>query len=112
MQQRHLLFFTKGEPTKEIWYYDLSDINITKKQPLTVQQFDEFFKLFPKREDSERSWKVKIEDIQAKNYDIKAVNPNRKVVQDTRTPQELIAIIESQGEEISKTLAKLKNKGI
>lgn len=106
----NLLFFTKGESTKEIWYYDLSDINITKKQPLTVQQFDEFFKLLPNREESERSWKVAIESIQAKNYDIKAVNPNRKVVQDTRTPKELISIIESEGQEIVKTLAKLKEK--
>jgi type I restriction enzyme M protein len=27
----NLLFFAKGEPTREIWYYDLSDLNITKK---------------------------------------------------------------------------------
>lgn len=104
----NLLFFAKGEPTKEIWYYDLSDYNITKKQPLTLGHFEEFFKVLPKREDSERSWRVSIEDIQAKNYDIKAVNPNRKVIQDTRTPQELISIIESEGQEIVKTLAKLK----
>ncbi|MBL7131327.1 MAG: N-6 DNA methylase [Candidatus Omnitrophica bacterium] len=108
----NLLFFAKGEPTKEIWYYDLSDYNITKKQPLTLGHFEEFFKLLPKREDSERSWKVSIEDIQAKNYDIKAVNPNRKVIQDTRTPQELISIIESESGEILRTLARLKNKGI
>lgn len=107
----NLLFFAKGEPTKEIWYYDLSDINIAKKQPLTIQRFDEFFKLFPKREDSERSWKVSIEDIQAKNYDIKAVNPNRKVVQDARTPEELITIIESQNAEIAKVLDKLRSFG-
>jgi type I restriction enzyme M protein len=105
----NLLFFTKGEPTKEIWYYDLSDYNITKKQPLTLGHFEEFFKLLPKREDSERSWKVSIEDIQAKNYDIKAVNPNRKIVQDTRTPEELIALIESEGKQIAETLKRLRN---
>lgn len=27
----NLLFFTREEPTNEIWYYDLSDLNITKK---------------------------------------------------------------------------------
>ena len=108
----NLLFFTKGEPTKEIWYYDLSDINVTKKQPLTLRHFEEFFKLLPKRSDSGRSWKVSIDEIQKKNYDIKAVNPNRKVVQDTRTPAELISTIESQTKEISKTLERLKNKGI
>lgn len=51
----NLLFFTKGETTKEIWYYDLSDLNITKGQPLTIEHFDEFFKLLPNRESSGRS---------------------------------------------------------
>lgn len=105
----NLLFFTKGEPTTEIWYYDLSDYNITKKQPLTLGHFEEFFKLLPNREDSERSWRVSIEDIQAKNYDIKAINPNRKIIQDTRTPEELIALIESEGKQIAETLKRLRN---
>lgn len=104
----NLIFFTKGKPTEKIWYYDLSDINVTKKQPFTMQHFDEFFRLLPKRAESERSWSVPIEDIQAKNYDIKAINPNRKIIEDTRTPEELISIIESQAEEIKKVLTDLK----
>ncbi|MCL5985599.1 MAG: type I restriction-modification system subunit M [Actinobacteria bacterium] len=108
----NLLFFIKGEPTKEIWYYDLSDLNITKKQPLTVGHFDEFFKLLPEKAASERSWSVSIEEIQAKNYDLKAVNPNRKIVQDNRTPEELIAIIEDGAKEVLNILEELKEKGI
>lgn len=108
----NLLFFTKGEPTKEIWYYDLSDLNIKKKQPLNLEQFEEFFKLLPKRAISDRSWRVPIEDIQAKNYDIKAINPNQKGGGDSRTPEELIAIIESQAAEIKKALIELRNKGV
>ena len=106
----NLLFFTKGEPTKEIWYYDLSDLNITKKQPLTLEQFEEFFKLLPERASGERSWRVSMEEIKAKNYDIKAVNPNRKGSEDNRTPEELLSIIESQGEDIKKALMALKNR--
>jgi len=108
----NLLFFKKGEPTKEIWYYDLSDIKVTKKQLLYMQHFDEFFKLLPQREESENSWKVLIEKIQEKNYDIKAVNPNRKIEEDTRTPEELISIIDSQNREIDNILSILKDKGI
>ena len=55
---------------------------------------------------------MSIDDIEAKKYVIKAVNRNRKIVQDTRTPEELISIIESQGEEITNILERLKNKGI
>ncbi|MEO0166028.1 MAG: N-6 DNA methylase [candidate division WOR-3 bacterium] len=104
----NLLFFTKGKPTEEIWYYDLSDINVTKKQPLTLQHFEEFFKLLPERAISERSWRVKREEIEARNYDLKAVNPNRKEKEDTRTPQELIAIIESEAGQIKEILERLK----
>ncbi|MEW6418785.1 MAG: N-6 DNA methylase [Nitrospirota bacterium] len=106
----NLLFFTKGEPTKEIWYYDLSDLNITKKQPLTLEHFENVFTLLPERGISERSWKVPIEEIEEKNYDIKAVNPNRKVTEDTRTPEKLISLIESHGEDVAKALTILKNK--
>jgi type I restriction enzyme M protein len=52
----NLLFFKKGKPTEKIWYYDLSDIKIGKKTPLTLDNFKDFFRLLPERADSERSW--------------------------------------------------------
>jgi len=108
----NLLFFTKGEPTKEVWYYDLADLNITKKQPLTSEHFEEFFKLLPQRKISERSWLTSIEDIETKNYDLKAVNPNRRQELDTRTPEELLSIIEAQSNEIKNIISLLRKKGI
>ena len=108
----NLLFFSKGEPTQQIWYYDLSDLNITKKQPLTKELFEDFFKLLSGRAEGQRSWLVPAEEIKAKNYDLKAVNPNRKVREDSRTVEELLAIIELQTEEIKTALTGLKNKGV
>lgn len=112
----NLIFFTKGEPTREVWYYDLSDLNITKKQPLTLEHFEEFFKLFNpltlKLSESERSWCVPIEEIEAKNYDLKAVNPNRKNSEDDRTPAELIAVVELEAKAIRDAITKLTKEGI
>jgi type I restriction enzyme M protein len=54
----NLLFFNKGKRTEKIWYYDLSDIKIGKKSPLTLDKFDDFFRLLPERGDSERSWTI------------------------------------------------------
>jgi type I restriction enzyme M protein len=108
----NLLFFTKEQETKEVWYYDLSDLNVTKKQPLTLEHFEEFFKLLPQRASSERSWHVSVEELKAKNYDLKAINPNRKQEVDPRTPEELLSIIEAQGKEISNALAALRDKGV
>lgn len=104
----NLLFFTKGNPTESIWYYDLSDIKVTKRQPFTLDRFDDFFQLLPGRKDSDRSWSVPVADLKAKNYDLKAVNPNAKVVEDTRTPEDLLAIIEDKGREITDALAALR----
>ncbi|PYL05703.1 MAG: restriction endonuclease subunit M, partial [Verrucomicrobia bacterium] len=54
----NLVFFDKGNQTERIWYYDLSDIKVGKKTPLTLAHFEEFFRLLPQRADSERSWTV------------------------------------------------------
>jgi hypothetical protein len=47
--------------------------------------------------------------LEDKNLDLKAVNPNRKVAEDTRMPEELIALIEDKQKEITVSLAELKN---
>jgi len=54
----NLLFFNKGKRTEQIWYYDLSDIKIGKRSPLTLDKFDEFFRLLAERGDSDRSWTI------------------------------------------------------
>lgn len=35
----NLLFFTKGRKTEKIWYYDLSQVKIGKKTPMTLAHF-------------------------------------------------------------------------
>jgi len=54
----NLLFFSKGKHTEKIWYYDLSDIKVGKKTPMTLDKFEEFFQLLPTRGDSEKSWTI------------------------------------------------------
>ncbi len=104
----NLLFFTKGEQTQSIWYYDISDIKVNKKNPFTRKLLEDFFRLLPDRADSERSWTVTRAEIEAKNYDLKAVNPNSKSDEDTRTPEELLDLIEAKGKEVAEALARLR----
>ncbi len=54
----NLVFFKKGKPTERIWYFDLSDVKVGKKSPIALRNFEEFFKLLPKRGDSQQSWTV------------------------------------------------------
>lgn len=55
-----------------------------------------------------RQIRKKGEGLEAAVYDLKAVNPNNQVEEDTRTPEELIAIIEAKGQEVAAALALLK----
>jgi type I restriction enzyme M protein len=104
----NLLFFTKGRPTELIWYYDLSQVKVGKKSPLTLARFEEFFGLLPARADSERSWTVERKEIEARGYDLKAVNPNARRDEDLRTPEELLDLIEAKGREVSEAIASLR----
>jgi type I restriction enzyme M protein len=171
----NLLFFTKGQPTRKIWYFDLSELKIRKKIPLMLKHFDEFLRLLPTRGDSELSWTVdmdtrkqaaaeetrplkeqataksqqaaqwsqrvsdlkkarprddqaieeaegkvkeltrdsrdlatKTKEIEDAVYDLKAVNPHKKPNMDTRTPEELMNIIEAKGKEVAEALAALR----
>jgi len=55
-----------------------------------------------------REAQAKANAIDAAVYDLKAVNPNAIAKVDTRTPEEIIKSIETQGKIVSKALAKLK----
>jgi type I restriction enzyme M protein len=61
----NLVFFDKGKQTKRIWYYDLADIKVGKKTPLTLKHFDEFFQLLANRGESERSLDNRFRDTPA-----------------------------------------------
>ncbi len=108
----NLLFFTKGRPTERIWYYDLSDINVTKKNPLTLAHFEEFFRLLPEREDSKRSWSVTVEEIRERGYDMKALNPHRRDVGDTRSVEELLQIVYQAWKEVDNLLRALRSETV
>ena len=62
----------------------------------------------PERGESERSWTVSREEIEKRGYDLKAVNPNRKVVVDERTPEEILDAIEAYGREVEKAVEELR----
>ncbi|MBI2926494.1 MAG: N-6 DNA methylase [Verrucomicrobia bacterium] len=56
-----------------------------------------------------RELKAKAQDIEDAAFDLKAVNPNRKSTEDTRTPEELLAFIEAKGREVAEVIATLRS---
>ena len=91
----NLLFFTKGQATRKIWYYDLSSIKVGKKTPLTIKTFEEFFRLLPERADSELSWTINMDERkhkaaeEARPFKEKSTVASQKAAQITERLKEL-----------------------
>jgi type I restriction enzyme M protein len=72
----NLVFFTRGRKTERIWYYDLSDVKVGKKTPLTLQHFANFFELLAQRgtdaAETERSWTVDFAGRRAQAHEASA----------------------------------------
>jgi type I restriction enzyme M protein len=56
-----------------------------------------------------RDLAAKAKEIEDAVYDLKAVNPHKRPLVDTHTPEELIDIIEAKGQEIAEALTLLRN---
>ncbi|MEA3329487.1 MAG: N-6 DNA methylase [Nanoarchaeota archaeon] len=106
-----VLFFEKGKPTKDIWYYQLNlDRNLGKTNPLNEKDLEEFLDLQKTRSDSENSWKVSIGDVDIGTFDLSVKNPNKKNEVVLREPEEIIkemGKLDKESEEILKTIKEL-----
>ena len=86
-----VLFFTKGKPTRNIWFYQLNlERNLGKTTPLTEADLGEFLRLEKSRADSANSWTVNIADINQDTFDLSARNPHAPDEIAMRDPQEIL----------------------
>lgn len=105
----NIVFFEKsGMPTKEIWYYELEG-KFTKKNKIKDKDFEDALKKFEKREISENSWIVGIEEIKKRDYDLTPKNPNKKEEIEYREPEEILKEIEEVDFEIEGIIKEIKN---
>jgi type I restriction enzyme M protein len=76
----NLLFFTKGEPTQEVWYFEhpLPDgyKKYTKTRPIRIEEFDLEKDWWCDRQENERAWRVPIGEIKGRNYNLDIKNPH------------------------------------
>ena len=76
----NLLFFTKGDPTKEVWYYEHpyppGAKSYNKTKPMRIEEFKPEKAWWGNRTESEFSWKVPLQQIIDSNYNLDIKNPN------------------------------------
>ncbi|AEY01191.1 Type I restriction enzyme EcoEI M protein (M.EcoEI) [Oceanimonas sp. GK1] len=114
----NLLFFTKGKPTKDIWFYEhpypAGVKNYSKTRPMKFEEFQAEIDWwgneadgFAARVENEYAWKVGIDEVIARNFNLDIKNPH---VGETvsHDPDELLAAFSEQQQSIQKLRNQLK----
>ncbi len=106
-----VLFFTKGTPTKKVWFYQLNlDRNLGKTNPLNEKDLAEFVTLQKTKAESENSWSINLKDIDQTTFDLSAKNPNTPEEAPLRQPEEILeamAVLDKESSKILKTIKEL-----
>ena len=118
----NLLFFTKGHPTRDIWFYEHpyppGAKSYNKTKPIRIEEFEPEKKWWGKpdarggfkgRKANEQAWKVSADDIKSGGYNLDIKNPHDA---DTGPgdPDELLAELQNTDREIERTLSSLKQE--
>ena len=109
----NLLFFQKGTPTKEIWYWEHRLPEGQKSYSKTKAiQFDEFAPLmswWDKREESDVAWKVKVGDLK-RGFDLDVKNPNSTVEDRELSVDDCLKEFRKSLERVGKALAAVEKE--
>ena len=108
----NLLFFEKGKPTKDVWYYehrmpeDYKAYN--KTRPIQLKEFDPVKIWWNNRKESDICWKVNINKIIERGYDLDIKNPTKPDEEKEYSSTELIKMLSSSFEKSHQLLNQLK----
>jgi type I restriction enzyme M protein len=109
----NLLFFQKGTPTKEIWYWEHRLPEGQKSYSKTKAiQFDEFAPLiewWDKREESDVAWKVKVEDLK-RGFDLDVKNPTSAIEERELSVSDCLTEFRKSLERVGKALAAVEKE--
>ncbi len=109
----NILFFEKGEPTKNVWFfehpYPEGYKSYSRGKPLQIEEFDLEKNWWKKRIQNQYAWKISIKEIEARNYNLDFKNPFEKVI-NHRDPKELLNEYDNLLKERSKIQDLLKKE--
>ena len=114
----NILFFTKGTQTKHIWFYEHpypeGVVSYNKTKPMRFEEFETECQWwgkeengFKKRKQTKQAWKVNIDEIIERNYNLDINNPHM-CEQVNHDPEELLAKYNQQQADIQVLRDQLK----
>lgn len=95
-----VLFFEKGKPTQNVWFYQLNlDRNLGKTNPLNEKDLADFVTLQKTFAESGNSWNIARKNIDTTTFDLSAKNPNKKEEATLRKPKDILTAMKALDEE-------------
>jgi type I restriction enzyme M protein len=115
----NILFFTKGKATKDVWFYEHpypeGVKNYNKTRPMKFEEFQTEIDWwgneadgFANRVETHQAWKVSIDEIVERNFNLDIKNPYQGEVVN-HDPEELLASYQQQQQDISDLRNQLKD---
>lgn len=88
-----MLFLERGT-TQEIWFYEhqLPEgyKNYTKTKPIKLEEFEAEKAWWNARKETDCAWKVSIDEVKARGYNLDFKNPSTQLEQSIPSPEEVI----------------------
>jgi type I restriction enzyme M protein len=104
-----VLFFEKGAPTRQVWFYQLNPgRSLGKTNPLNDDDLADFVARQKGFEASAQSWSVDVATLDASTWDLSVKNPDGGEVVRLRTPGEILDEIEALDAEAAGVLAGIR----
>jgi type I restriction enzyme M protein len=110
----NLLFFTKGEPTKKVWYFEHKLPEgykaYSKTKPIQLAEFDGLKQWWKNRQVNEQAWQVELETIKANGYNLDIKNPHQPEAEKQYSSGELLDMLHQSFAKSDQLLAELRGE--
>ncbi len=108
----NMLFFEKGKPTKEVWYWEHKLPEgvkaYSKTKPIKKSEFTGLAKWWRKRKENDQAWKVSIDTIIANEYSLDIKNPCAQELEREYSSKELVKMLHDSFHKSDELLEKLR----
>ena len=104
-----VLFFGKGAPTRDIWFYQLDPgRSMGKTNPLNDDDLAEFGALQKTKAPGPKSWRIARASLDADTLDLSVKNPNAPEAAALRSPEAIIADMLARDAETAEILESIR----
>lgn len=107
----NLLFFQKGTPTQDIWYWEHrlpeGQKSYSKTKAIQFEEFAPLIQWWTRRKESDVAWKVNVKDLK-KGFDLDVKNPHREETEGSLSAPEIIDKLFASMDRSRNLLSQLK----